>query len=80
MSAPLSNLGSLLLPGTQGRNDTTYFLPSFLQVVFGVFPKGGKSSDRRWRGGVWLKELCVGTEAGGCQGENASSQPSKEDI
>lgn len=29
------------------------------------------------QGWVWLKELCVGAEAGGCQGENASSQPPK---
>ena len=26
--------------------------------MFWVFPKGGKGSDRKWRGRVWLKELC----------------------
>ena len=68
-SAPLSNLGSLPIPGTWGRNDRTDFPSSFSQPVFWVFLKGGENSDRRWRGGVWLEELCVGTKAGGCQGE-----------
>lgn len=29
---------------------------------------------------VWLKELCMGTKAGGCQGGNASPSHLKEEI